>query len=196
MSKLTPPTVYQAHLVTGEYIGASLADPDPLDEGNWLIPGMAFLEAPPDAPVGFAAVHVKGESECWTLLPDFRGDVWRTDTGLQENWTALGELPAGLTAKPYPGAHHVWADGEWRIDAAAESDALKSGAFDARDRLLSDAATRIAPLADAADLGEATPAEEAELKAWKRYRVDLNRIQLQPGFPSTINWPVAPGAPI
>lgn len=193
MAELTPPTVYQAHPVTGEYVGTSLADPDPLDKGNWLIPGRAFLEAPPEASAGFAAVHVVGEDKCWTLLPDLRGDVYRTDTGLRENWTAFGELPEGLTAEPCPGPYHVWADGGWRLDASAESEAQKLVALDARDGLLRIAATRMAPLTDAVELGEATPEEEAELKAWKRYRVDLNRIQLQSGFPSVIDWPAVPG---
>lgn len=61
-----------------------------------------------------------------------------------------------------------------------------------RDDLLAQAAIRIAPLQDAADIGIATPEEEASLLLWKRYRVDLNRIQLQPGFPDTFTWPQPP----
>lgn len=63
-----------------------------------------------------------------------------------------------------------------------------------RDSLLAFATLRIAPLQDAVDLDEATVAEIAALKAWKQYRVALNRIQLQPGFPGAIDWPVAPEA--
>jgi hypothetical protein len=47
------------------------------------------------------------------------------------------------------------------------------------------------PLQDAVDLGEATP-EEAQLLAWKRYRVALNRVPQQPGYPGTIDWPPEP----
>ncbi|KWT89366.1 phage tail fiber assembly protein [Variovorax sp. WDL1] len=61
-----------------------------------------------------------------------------------------------------------------------------------RDALLALAAIRIAPLQDAVDLGDASPAEEAALVAWKQYRVKLNRINQQPGYPGSVTWPEAP----
>lgn len=61
-----------------------------------------------------------------------------------------------------------------------------------RDALLALATVRIAPLQDAVDLDEATPAEVAALKAWKQYRVLLNRIEQQAGFPAAVDWPKAP----
>lgn len=60
-----------------------------------------------------------------------------------------------------------------------------------RDQLLTTAALAIAPLQDAVDLDEATPAEVAALKAWKQYRVAVNRIDLMAVSPA---WPTAPGA--
>ncbi|MDN4498002.1 tail fiber assembly protein [Pseudomonas mosselii] len=50
----------------------------------------------------------------------------------------------------------------------------------------------IAPLQDAVDLDEATEAEAALLKNWKRYRVALNRVLEQPGYPAEIDWPAPP----
>ncbi|SOE50872.1 Tail fiber assembly protein [Orrella dioscoreae] len=61
-----------------------------------------------------------------------------------------------------------------------------------RQALLADAALRIAPLQDAVDLGTATEEETAKLLAWKRYRVELNRIEQQDGYPRTIGWPTPP----
>jgi hypothetical protein len=61
-----------------------------------------------------------------------------------------------------------------------------------RDALLAVAALRIAPLQDAVDLDVETGDEVAALTEWKQYRVDLNRIELQAGFPDAIEWPVAP----
>ncbi|WP_432731464.1 tail fiber assembly protein [Variovorax sp. W6] len=61
-----------------------------------------------------------------------------------------------------------------------------------RDALLSIAALRIAPLQDATDLDDATDAEKAALTAWKQYRVKLNRIEQQTGFPGTVQWPQVP----
>ncbi|MFK0087584.1 tail fiber assembly protein [Pseudomonas sp. NPDC090755] len=62
-----------------------------------------------------------------------------------------------------------------------------------RDSLLRTSATRIAPLQDAVDIEEATDAEKAELVLWKKYRVALNRVQDQPGYPGTVSWPTIPG---
>lgn len=50
----------------------------------------------------------------------------------------------------------------------------------------------IAPLQDAVDLDDATDAEVAALKAWKKYRVALSRVPDQPGYPDAIDWPVTP----
>lgn len=60
----------------------------------------------------------------------------------------------------------------------------------ARRRAIADAA--IAPLQDAVDLDEAAAAELALLKEWKRYRVALNRLPEQPGYPTEIDWPAPP----
>lgn len=61
-----------------------------------------------------------------------------------------------------------------------------------RDRLLGIAALRIAPLQDATDLDDATAADAANLKLWKQYRVAVNRVSSQTGFPVTIDWPLQP----
>lgn len=58
-----------------------------------------------------------------------------------------------------------------------------------RDSLLSQASQAIAPLQDAVDLDDATPAEAALLKKWKQYRVAVNRIDLVLLAPA---WPSAP----
>jgi hypothetical protein len=50
----------------------------------------------------------------------------------------------------------------------------------------------IAPLQDAVDLDEATTEEEAALKLWKKFRVTLNRLPDQPGYPQTVTWPEIP----
>lgn len=70
---------------------------------------------------------------------------------------------------------------------------LAQAARSTRDQLLLVAAIRIDPLQDAVDLGDASDAEVSSLERWKQYRVALNRVELQPGFPTMISWPVAPG---
>ncbi|WIJ64020.1 tail fiber assembly protein [Serratia nevei] len=59
-------------------------------------------------------------------------------------------------------------------------------------RRLEKASKEIAPLQDADDLGMATEEEAAQLKLWKIYRVQLNRINPQDA--PDIDWPVTPGA--
>ncbi|PYY88558.1 tail fiber assembly protein [Pseudomonas sp. TKO26] len=70
---------------------------------------------------------------------------------------------------------------------------LQQSAYSQRDYLLGIAALRIAPLQDAVDGEVATDDEVSLLELWKSYRVALNRIQTQSGFPSDIAWPDQPG---
>ncbi|WP_348773093.1 tail fiber assembly protein [Pseudomonas sp. MWU12-2020] len=50
----------------------------------------------------------------------------------------------------------------------------------------------MAPLQDAVDIDEATEAEAALLKEWKKYRIALNRLPDQPAYPESIIWPQTP----
>ncbi len=74
----------------------------------------------------------------------------------------------------------------------AEAAQLLAGvvAENARRRAIADKA--ITPLQDAVDIDEATEAEVALLKTWKKYRVALNRLSEEPGYPIGITWPIAP----
>ncbi len=68
-------------------------------------------------------------------------------------------------------------------------------AADARSKitqLIAAASEKIAPLQDAVDLGIATDNETTALTAWKTYRVAINRVPTQSGYPTTIDWPVQP----
>ncbi len=76
-------------------------------------------------------------------------------------------------------------------DQAATAQVLATAVAEAASRrAVADAA--IAPLQDAVDIDEATDAETTLLTAWKKYRVLLNRVPAQAGYPATIDWPVAP----
>lgn len=103
-------------------------------------------------------------------------------------------LPTGL--EPLPNATPGIIDwsqvvtASMKADAAAVEHLAQVQAETARRRTAADAA--IAPLQDAVDLDEATDAEEALLKEWKRYRVALNRLPDQPGYPAEIDWPAPP----
>jgi hypothetical protein len=137
----------------------------------------------------------------WTLvnnvpreLIDLRGPVYRTDDGIKQIWTELGELPDTLTAQPWPGEFHIWRDSVWVLDEQARLASVRQQCLDQRDVLLRDAVLRIAPLQYAEDIGDANHDELLLLIEWKLYSVELNRIEKQAGFPDEITWPVAPGA--
>ena len=79
---------------------------------------------------------------------------------------------------------------EMKKEQAAAEQLAQVQAETARLRLIADSA--IAPLQDAVDIDDATVQEEALLKLWKKYRVALNRLPDQPGYPITIEWPIQP----
>lgn len=108
--------IYCAHPVTREYIGDSVADPDPLHAENWLIPAHAYVDAPPAIPAGQAAKRAE-DGSAWLLLADNRGTVYHITTGAAQQHTELGDLPEGLTREPRPSADHLWDGSAWAFDA-------------------------------------------------------------------------------
>lgn len=183
------PKIYNYHGVTLEYLGESLADADPLDIGQWLIPGNACLDAPPSSKKGHV---VRRLDDGWEVVEDNRGVIYSTDTGTASMMSELGPVPDGYTSKQPPSPNHTWGGSSWRLNKDLENAALQQEANATRSKLLTDAAVRMGPLQDAVDIGEASDAEKELLVAWKRYRVYLNRIELQEGFPKTIVWPLSP----
>ena len=73
---------------------------------------------------------------------------------------------------------------------AAEQLLAQVQAETARLRQVAD--TAITPLQDAVDVDDATDEETALLTLWKKYRVALNRLPDQEGYPATISWPAPP----
>ena len=67
---------------------------------------------------------------------------------------------------------------------------------------INELAASLDTLQDAVNLNLATdaqvaslPAVQAELDAWRLYRVYLAQLDVQPGYPLTVDWPVAPAKP-
>lgn len=59
-----------------------------------------------------------------------------------------------------------------------------------KNKRMAEAVSAIGPLQDAVDLGMATKEEEAQLIAWKTYRVELNRVDTSTA--PDITWPEPP----
>lgn len=100
------------------------------------------------------------------------------------------EVPVGVDVA----AGWSFADGEFSAPPPPSAEQLATIAFDQRAQFMQWATGKIEPLQDAIDLGEATQEETELLKALKQYRVALNRLDQQEGWPSAIQWPSPPAA--
>lgn len=111
-------------------------------------------------------------------------------------WLDPGDVEALLATLP-EGAYEVGEeDGErirLKIIAPSPEDVL-SLARAKRDSLIAYATLRIDPLQDDVDLDEATPEGIALLKAWKKYRSEVNKTETRVGWPDSPNWPEPPVA--
>lgn len=143
----------------------------------------------PPASAGHAWALVDGAP---LELADNRGLYYSTQDGRPVQVDALGPLPGDLTATPRPSEFHEWGGSAWALNAPAQAAAGAAQVKQQRDVALREAATRIAPLQDAVDLGLATAEEAGLLSQWKAYRVQLSRIEQQAGFPLSVEWPPAP----
>ena len=108
------------------YLCTTVADRDPLDENNWLIPAGCVETAPPQTGKNQTA-QWQAESQTWHIIPDYRGQTaYRTDIGQHDGIAAdtvtePGALPEGLTIEPPPSSLHTWdaAKKTWVLDKAA-----------------------------------------------------------------------------
>ncbi|EAO8631451.1 tail fiber assembly protein [Salmonella enterica] len=182
----TPQTIkiFNLRSDTNEFIGAGDAYIPP----HTGLPANCTDIAPPDIPASHIAVF-DAETETWSLQEDHRGEtVYDTTTGNQVYISAPGPLPENVTSVSPDGEYQKWDGMAWVKDEAAEKAAQLRQAEETKSRLLQMASEKIAPLQDAVDLNEATDKEKASLLAWKKYRVQVNRVDTLiptwPGMPS------------
>lgn len=65
--------IWNYHPITGELLGPSVADPNPVEPGEWLVAAHATPVAPPARQDGRALVFA-GSS--WANVLDHRGETW------------------------------------------------------------------------------------------------------------------------
>lgn len=94
---------------------------------------------------------------------------------------------------PVPDLNWTYIDGVLAppVPYVATPEEIRKRNVGTRNYFLDTATRAINPLQDAVDLGDATPEEEEMLLAWKRYRRDVNRVDLTQEFPT---WPEPPEA--
>ncbi|EIC4087016.1 tail fiber assembly protein [Salmonella enterica] len=183
----TPQTIkiYNLRSDTNEFIGAGDAYIPP----HTGLPANCTDIAPPEIPASYIAIF-DAETETWSLHEDHRGEtVYDITTGNQVYISDPGPLPENVTSVSPGGEYQKWDSKAkvWVNDETAEVAARLREAEGTKNRLLQIAAEKIAPLEDAVDLGEATDDEKARLLAWRKYRVQVNRVDT-----SDPDWPEQP----
>ncbi len=149
---------------TNEFIGESDAYIPP----HTGLPANSTDIAPPDIPVGFAAVFNADEMK-WDLVEDHRGKtVYETKTGAAIYISELGSLPSDVTTISPTGNYQKWNGNAWVDDESAERDALVREAESQKKEQTAYAGEIIATLQDAVDLDMATEEEKLSLTKWKK----------------------------
>lgn len=181
----------------GYFVGVVIADESPLEPGVFLIPGGAVDLPPPEAVAGkrYRPDGLGG----WEALEDNRGvETFLVSSGAPytsgqavegERYDGTGPLPVWLTFSPRPNEWSKWDGQAWIEDKDARDLIVRQQNASSRTSKIANAATAIAPLQDAVDIGLATAKEVELLNAWKLYRVMLNRVDIEESNP---DWPIEP----
>ncbi|WP_054882951.1 tail fiber assembly protein [Yersinia rohdei] len=93
--------------------------------------------------------------------------------------------PAGKERKAGADGMPCWVD----VQPPSEIELIAQAEYK-KTELMSQANSEIAPLQDAVDLNMANADEVTALQSWKKYRVLLNRVDIDAA--PEIDWPVAP----
>lgn len=153
---------------------------------NGVVVNTVVWDGAPYVPAvdGIPAVLDAEGNEVTPAVPAVPASGWAPPEGMQ-----AVELPDGSAVSIgylYDGSTFTAPASQTPAMTPAQILAFNTGR---RDNFLATATAAIAPLQDAVDLGDATTAETALLKAWKTYRVAVNRVDLTLASPT---WPTAP----
>ncbi|WP_421234214.1 tail fiber assembly protein [Aeromonas enteropelogenes] len=171
--------------LTGAYIGIQ----EQYVSIHCGLPAHAYLDPPPEHGDGEWPRRRKRD-EPWSILPDLRDQTaYHIDTKEAREITEIGPLREHETLLKPSSPYDAWDGLQWVADPEAETAAALAAATATRSALLAKANQHIAVLGDAVDLGMATEAEQNTYNAWRRYRVELTRLDLTV---TPIVWPEKP----
>ncbi|EHZ6871931.1 tail fiber assembly protein [Providencia rettgeri] len=179
--------VYLCDPMTREYIRASL---DNVPFGGSVVAD-AYLDKP-ELPTKENIAIVRSEDEkSWSYLADYRGKMaFNTETRQPTEINFIGELPSFLTLLAPKTEFDKWNGKKWVTDTEAKKAALVAQAEQEKAQKLGEANATIMYLQDAIEVGLDDDDYDAKLKAWKTYRVYLNRIDTTTA--PDIEWPLKP----
>ena len=152
------------------------------------LPANAYLEAPKNVQDNQAIIH---NGQQWTYPKDLRGTtIYSTETGAETTMQEVGDIPEGYTTIKPTNEFDSWDGEKWVLDAEKQHQHEVNQASAKKNQLIAEATAQISYLQDAVDTDIATN-EETELFAkWKKYRVLLNRIDVNQA--PNINYPKKP----
>lgn len=152
------------------------------------LPANAYLDAPKSVKDNQAILH---NGQKWTYPKDFRGQkVYSIISGAEITITEIGDIADDYTLLKPTSEFDSWNGEQWVLDTEKQHQHDINVATSQKKQLLNEANVQIEYLQDAADAEMATDAEVALLAALKKYRVLLNRIDVNQA--PDIEWPVKP----
>ena len=152
------------------------------------LPANAYLEAPQSVKDNQAIIH---DGQQWTYPKDLRGTkIYSIDTGGETILQEVGEIPDGFTELKPTSEFDSWDGKKWQFDKNKQHQYEVNQASIKKNQLLEKAASQLSYLQDAVDSQIASEQETQLLVEWKKYRVLVNRIDIE--LAPNIEWPNQP----
>ena len=152
------------------------------------LPANAYLEAPKSVKDNQAIIH---DGQQWTYPKDLRGTkIYSIETGGETIFQEVGEIPDGFTELKPTSEFDSWDGKKWQFDKNKQHQYEVNQASTKKNQLLAEATTQISYLQDAVDSQIASEQESQLLSEWKKYRVLVNRIDIEQA--PNIEWPNQP----
>ena len=152
------------------------------------LPANAYLEAPQSVKDNQAIIH---NGQQWTYPKDLRGTrIYSIETGGETILQEVGEIPDGFTELKPTSEFDSWDGEKWQFDKNKQHQYEVNQASIKKNQLLSEAASQLSYLQDAVDSQIASEQETQLLVEWKKYRVLVNRIDIEQA--PNIEWPNQP----
>jgi len=112
----------------------------------------------------------------WYLVADHRDKtVYNIETQESSKVDYLGPINEGFTLME-PSQFSKWDGKKWILDEDAKNEHLIKNNQNLKNSLINEANEKISLLQDIIDLDMQEADEEAQLKAWKKYRILLTRV--------------------
>ena len=152
------------------------------------LPANAYLDAPKSVKDNQAIIH---NGQQWTYPKDLRGTIiYSTETGAETTMQEVGEIPDGYTTSKPTSEFDSWDGEKWVLDTEKQHQHDVDIATSQKKQLLSEANEQISYLQDAVESEIASEQETQLLAKWKKYRVLVNRIDIEQA--PNIDWPSQP----